>query len=255
VIERALLAMAAFALLGAAPSPTALVQRYVGALSDGRYADAFALLSDGERAYFRSAENFASAFTAGGWRIVSYRFAGARAKVIFVREDVRYRDWARDRDAAATLTAGYAVVGAPGALRIDDPGKPWRAFAARAEQSAQNVRVRVKKVSFFARRIEVVLTVANLGDAFVTLLPYGRGVLRDDAGGVYRPIATRDWTLTDRQLFLGLRLAPNAQYTGQLSFATERLDDRSRRFTLTVAPVVRDGAQEPFAIEVANIAP
>ena len=62
----------------------------------------------------------------------------------------------------------------------------------------------VKKVDFFPDRIDVVVTFANLGDTFVTLLPYGKSVLRDDRGGVYRILATKDWTITDKQLYQGV---------------------------------------------------
>jgi hypothetical protein len=113
----------------------------------------------------------------------------------------------------------------------------------------------VKKVSFYARAIACVVTFANVGNGFLTLLPYGRSVLRDDAGHVYHPIVnTVSWIDTDRRLFLGMHLAANAQITGVLSFASPRLDDRARTYTLTVAPNVRDGADAPFSVDVADLA-
>ena len=60
---------------------------------------------------------------------------------------------------------------------------------------------------------------------------------------------------TDRRLFLGVRLASDEQMTGVLSFASPRLDDRPRRFSLTVAPNLRDGSDAPFALDVANVTP
>ena len=60
------------------------------------------------------------------------------------------------------------------------------------------------------------------------------------AGQPYRIIETRDWSLTDRTLFEGLRLAPSAQYTGMLAFACGPLDNSARIFTLTVAPLLID---------------
>ena len=74
----------------------------------------------------------------------------------------------------------------------------------------------------------MVVTFANLGDNFVTVLPYGKSVLRDDRGGVYRILATKNWTVTDKPLFEGVPLAPNAQYTGSLAFTAPRLGDVKR---------------------------
>jgi hypothetical protein len=258
----ALLATVVAAALATAAVPenaqTMLVRRYVEALKGERYADAYALLNAGERAYFKNAQNFASVFTAGEWRILSYKITGARGddahRVVFVREDVRYRDQRRDAPASATLTAGYEVLGSGANARIGDPGKPWRAFAPHAQADAQHIRVRVRKMSFFKRRIELVVTIANLGDRYVTVLPYGRSVLRDDVGNVYRLLSTRDWSLTDRPLFMGLRLAPSEQYTGQLSFATTGIDEGQHRYTLTLSPNLRDGADEPFTLELGGIA-
>ena len=99
------------------------------------------------------------------------------------------------------------------------------------------------------------MTFANAGEGFVTLLPYDRSVLRDETGRVYPLISdTASWNNTDRQLFLGVRLAADAQVTGVLSFASPRLADRAQRFTLTVSPNLRAGAGAPFALDVANVA-
>ena len=77
---------------------------------------------------------------------------------------------------------------------------------------AHGLRVTVKKVSFYQHAIACVVTFANVGDGFLTLLPYGRSVLRDETGRVYPLISdTASWNNTDRQLFLGVRLAADAQ--------------------------------------------
>jgi hypothetical protein len=269
VIRRSIAAAgAAVVLLAAAPQPrldpvpagaqTALVRRYVAALAAQRYADAYALLDAPARAYFRNPRNFASGFTADGFGIASYALAGtrgnARFRVYFVREAIRLRDPARDVAAAATVTVPYGVSGSDARARIKDLGRPWRAFATAASATSGGLRVTVKKVSFYQHAIACVVTFANLGNGFLTLLPYGRSVLRDDAGHVYRPIVNAtSWTNTDRRLFLGVRLAADEQLTGVLSFASPRLADGAHRFTLTVAPNLRDGADAPFALEVANL--
>lgn len=262
-------AVAAMVLLAAAPPTrldpvrpgpqTAALRRYVDALAAHRYADAFALLDPAARAYFRTAENFASGFTADGFAIASYTFVGTRGnakfRLYFARESIRLRDPARDAVATAKVTVPYGVIGNDAGARIKDLGRPWRAFATPVSATTAGLRVTVKKVAFYQHAIACVVTFANVGDGFLTLLPYGRSVLRDDAGHVYRPIRnTTTWLDTDRRLFLGVRLAADAQITGVLSFTSPRLDDRARRFTLTVAPNLRDGSDAPFALDVPGIA-
>lgn len=260
-------AAAAVMLLGAAPAPpldpapanaqTALVRGYVDNLAAGRYASAYALLDAPARAYFRSARNYAGTFTADGFALASYALLGvrgdARFRVYFVREQLRLTDPARDAPADADVTVVYGVLGSGAAARIKDLGRPWRAFASTAAARAGGLRVRVKKVSFYNRAIAVVVTIANAGNGFLTVLPYGRSVLRDDAGAVYHPVVDRTWARTDRRLFLGVRLAAGEQITGVLSFASPRLDDRARRFTLTLGPNLRDGAAAPFSLDVSGL--
>jgi hypothetical protein len=259
-------AAAAVVLLAAAPpaydpvpagSQTALVRRYVDALAARRYAAAFALLDAGGRAYFRNAANFAGTFTADGFAIVSYALAGARGndvfRVYFVRESVRLDDPARDVAATANVIVPYGVAGSGAGARIKDLGRPWRAIATATSASASGLRVTVKKISFYEHQVALVVTFANVGNGFLTLLPYGRSVLRDADGAVYRPVVNANWVRSDRRFFLGVRLAADEQITGALSFATPRLDDRARRFTLTVGPNLRDGSGAPFALDVANL--
>jgi hypothetical protein len=87
------------------------------------------------------------------------------------------------------------------------------------------------------------------------VLPYGLSVLRDGLGAIDRPIVDRNWVRTDRRLFLGVRLPADAQITGVLTFASPRLDERPRQFTLTLGPLLREGADAPFALDVAGLAP
>ncbi len=120
--------------------------------------------------------------------------------------------------------------------------------------TTNGLRVRVIKMAFYTRRIEVVLSIANVGDKFVTALPYGKSVLRDGSGAIYRILATKDWRLTNQQLFLGLRLAPDAQYTGTIAFESPLLDDAARTWELTLGPVLTDGGDAPFSVVVGGIA-
>jgi hypothetical protein len=238
---------------------TTIVRSYLAALRDARFDEAYRLLDAAERRYYRNAENLRSIYAADAYRISVFTLLGAhgddvRGRVYFARETARFRDHAHDLDLTVTATVPVGVVSEPEGWRIKDPGHPWRAFAAHASAHVNGIDVTVKKMSFFARRIEAVLTFANTGATFVTVLPYGKSVLRDAAGHPYRLIETRDWSLTDKQLFEGLRLAPNARYTGTLAFACEPLDSTLRSFALTVAPVLADGGDAPFEIRVDAIA-
>jgi hypothetical protein len=240
---------------------TMLVQTYLLALQQGRYRAAFGLLNARERTYYRDPANFASVYAADAYRIQTFALIGTRAdepvgRVYFARETARFRDHAHDLDLTVVATVPVGVVAEHGGgWRIKDPGHPWRAFAAAASANVNGVRVTVKKMSFFARRLEAVVSFVNTGPTFVTVLPYGKSLLRDAAGQPFRIIETRDWSLTDKKLFEGLRLAPNAEYTGTLAFACEPLDNSARTFTLTVAPLLADGAVAPFAVSIDAIAP
>ncbi len=233
----------------------ALVQRYLDAQRAGRYEAAYRLLSDSERAYFGDAASYRSVFDADGIELRAARIVGARGdergRVFFVRERLAFRDYAHDARRVIEAVVPLGVLGEHGALHVKDPGKPYRAFAAQAAGSADGLRVLVKKVDFYPDRIDVVVTFVNLGDTFVTLLPYGKSVLRDDRGGIYRIAASRDWTVTDKRLFEGVPLAPNAQYTGSLAFAAPRLGAGKRTWSLTIAPALRQGGDTPFEVTVA----
>ena len=251
----------AVALLGAAPLPklgpvpagpqTQAVRTYLDALKREDYTKAFALLATRDRTYFRNAKNFASVFTADRLRLRSYALVGARGdsrgRVFFARESLRFYNHFKNAPFKGDVTVGLGTLDEQG-WRIRDIGHPWSAYPAETTQTVDDVRIQIRKVSFFERRIEVVLNIANLGSSFVTVLPYGKSVLRDTSGNVYRLLATKDPLLTDRQLFIGLRLAPSAQYSGTLQFETPLLAAQPTGFSLTIAPFLRDGGDTPGEI-------
>ena len=259
-------ALLAFATIGAAPrygpvpaSPqTAVVQRYVDAVRARDFDAAFALLAADERAYFGDAAAFRGVYDADGFVLQSARVLGARGdergRVFFVRERFAYVDHASDARRVADATVPIGVLRDHGALRVKDPGKPYRAYASASSARVNDLRVTVKKVEFFADRIAVIATFTNLGDGAVTVLPYNKSVLRDDRGGAYRIVASKNWAITDKQLYVGLRLAPNAQYTGTLAFGAGRVDARALALTLTVAPALRAGGNAPFDVSVPIVA-
>jgi len=233
---------------------TATLERFLKAMEANRWDQAYALLNSDAKRYYRNAKNFQSIYAADQFVVRDYKLLGMRAdrsgRVYFVRETANYLDHAHDTTLTISVNIPIGVLAEAGQLRIKDPGHPWKAAAPNAVASSADVRVTVKKISYYPRRVEVVVTIANLGDGFVTALPYGKSILRDDAGHVYPLIDTRDWTLTDKQLFEGIRLPANGQYTGFLSFETPPLGDAPRTYTMTVAPLIRDGADAPISIDV-----
>ena len=268
-------ACAAVVLMGAAPAPpvrpmsanpagpipassqTEIVRRYLDALGARRYAAAYALLDAPGRAYFRTPANFASTFQADEFSLLSYTLRASdgsdRLRVYVVREHVRLRDPARNATGTATIDVTYGVLGSGTHARVRDLGRPWKSFAVSTTASSDALRVAVQKISFYGKRISVVVTIANLGTGFVTLLPYGRSTLRDDLGHVYHPAKIDAAARAARTFAFGAHLAANAQLTGALEFDAPRDATDARSFALTVAPNVRDGADAPFSVEVAPI--
>jgi len=253
-----LLAAGAVALLPAAaraalqPAQRAVLQQYVGALQAGRFDRAFALLSPDEQRYFRTSANLASIYQADGVKIDGFTIVASQSdqlgKVAIVSERNEFFDERRQSPEHATAKVAYGILRGAHGLTIKDPLHPWRALAPHGFAASVNgIDVTVRKISFFTGRLELVATFANVGDTTVTLLPYGRTVLRDQNGKSYPPIASRLPGLTDKTLYTGLRLAPQAQYTGLMSFLTpDRFEPKS--LNLTIAPVLADGADAPFEI-------
>lgn len=242
------------------PPQRTVLKAYLDALSHGRYAAAYALLSADERRYYGSVDHFTSVYTADRFTIRSYTILGSESTragtVAVVSERVGFIDHAHETAASVSAKVPYALVSGPGGTPvIRDPGHPWRAYAPVAfAGESDGLRATVRKISFFTGRVELIVNFQNYSPAAVTLLPYGRSTLRDASGHVYHPIATRLSALTDKALYTGLRLPSSGQYTGFLTFATP---DRFTplRVRLTLAPALADGADAPFAIDLGPFSP
>ncbi|MDQ2858557.1 MAG: hypothetical protein M3R53_07910 [Candidatus Eremiobacteraeota bacterium] len=232
------------------PQEYGVLTRYLTALQAHRYAQAFDLLSNGERIYFGSAANFASAYSADKLALRSFRIVAsepaAGGMLVYVFERVVFYEYSHRAAVSMQAKVAYAIVGSPGRPRVKDPNHPWRALAPQNRSvTSGGVRVTLDKLSFFTGRLELVITFSNIGDGIVTLLPYGKSVVRDEAGRTYLPIESRSNAVTDIALFEGLRLPANARYTGAISFATPNRFS-PKVLTVTFAPALRDGAGTPF---------
>ena len=231
---------------------------YARALGTGDYRAAYGMLSRGAQRYFGTTQNYVSVWKAERFSAADFHAVSSmpvrNAQIVAIRETIRYYNHGQGREMRGKLVMRYAVVKESNGYRIADDGHPYRSVTPQSALNRGGVKLTVAELAFFPRRIEVAVTFENDSSSFVTFLPYGRSVLRDESH-VYQPLITRNWLLTDRQLFLGLRLAPNARYTGQIDFLTTgRLDDRARRFTLTVAPALRQGADQPEEFTLPAIA-
>jgi len=264
-VRLALSFVAIAAAMWAAPARAALgtpqravLQQYLGALEGGHFNTAFALLAPDEQRYFGTAANLASVFVADRVKIDGFTIVSSRSDklgtVALVSERIEFFDLRRQSPGRATVKVAYGILRGPNGLSIKDPFHPWRAIAPdNVEATVNGVRIVERKVSFFTGRVELVATFENVGDATVTLLPYGRTVLRDQSGKPYPPIASRLPGLTDKTLYTGLRLAPQAEYTGLMTFLTpNRFDPKS--LSLTIAPALTDGADAPFEIPLPPLA-
>jgi len=259
------LAVASFAALALASRPApaiatapaadrAILTRFLDALRTRNYDAAFALLSKPERAYFGSASNYASSYAADRFELDSYRLVTTtqtrEGTVAVVSERLHVFSHKQQAAGAITSTFAYGIVRVGGTLGIKDPYHPWRAIVpSNWLATASGVTAIVRKLSFYTGRIELLVTFQNRSEATVTILPYGRSIVRDGDDHVHRPIATKLAGLTDAQLYRGVRLAPGAQYTGAMTFFTS---DRFMPASLsaTIAPLLADGADAPFALEL-----
>jgi len=239
------------------PAERLVLTQYLTALQHGDYAGAFARLSADEQRYFRSPRNVAAVFAADRFALEAFTIvesAGAAAGTIaVVRERVRFFDHAHQREGVLSANVRYGIVAGAHGPAVKDPFHPWFAFApADASATANGVRLSVRKLSFYTGRLEVLLTFANRSETTVTVLPYGRSVVRDDAGKIHAPIRSKLPGLTDATLFEGLRLPPSGQYTGALTFfSPDRFTPKILR--LTVAPALADGADAPFEFALPDI--
>ncbi|MDQ6932423.1 MAG: hypothetical protein M3160_04515 [Candidatus Eremiobacteraeota bacterium] len=229
---------------------------YLGALMHRDYGTAYAHLTGSERRYFHNARNLASVFEADHFRLRRYAVAGSigndARRIIFVREQFSVKDFAHNSDVTLDATVPYGILRSENHYDVKDAGHPWKALVLNVDSTNRGASVAVRKVSLFPKYVQLLLTFVNRGDGFLTILPYRKSVLKDDRGSIYRIIEAKDWRITDKQLFLGLRIAGNAQYTGFLNFGLPK-GSIAGNLHLEVAPLLRDGDAVPFSVSLPTI--
>ena len=252
---RALFFVVAFA-AGAVPvrasDAVATLRTYLQAVSSADYARAYASLDTPSRRYYGSERNYASWFRALHVRLRSYKISPV-AGGLEAQEQLRLFDPALGRDAAGVQRVRYALTRERGAVLVRDLEHPRQAFAPSAQATVDGACVVVDDVELYRSHVAIRLTLRKTDAGFATFLPYNKTVLTDQDERVYPLLVSHDWRVTDKTLFLGMRLAGNAQYTGTMRFripggATPRV------LHLEVAPVVRDGGRlAPFGVPLPPI--
>jgi hypothetical protein len=231
-----------------------ILTRFLTSLQHQQYDVAFALLSKPEKSYFASAANYASAYTADRVKIDSFQILGSTVAggitVAIVAEKFEFFEPKRQAVAIVSAKVPYGIVNVGGALGIKDPYHPWRAIAPENwSVTTSGVTATVRKIAFFTGRVELTIAFDNRSESTVTLLPYGRSVVRDQSGAVHQPIETKLQGLTDAELYKGVLLQSGARYTGTMTFFTaNRFAPTS--LSVTLAPMLADGADAPFNLEL-----
>lgn len=236
--------------VSAAAPGQADAQRYAQALLHADYHSAYARLTRGSQTYYGSEANFGSWFRASHVRVERADVRAQRgAEFTIVLRGMLF-DFTQERIVPGRIT--FAVSAA--SRGIEDRSRPRKTATPSGVAAANGATAIVRDIEFYEHRIALRLTLVNTGSGFATFLPYNKTVLKDQDDRVYPLIAGRDWALTDRPMFAGLRLAGNAEYTGVMCFRIPT-GATPRQLHLEIAPVIRAGADaRPFALSFPTLA-
>jgi hypothetical protein len=251
---------------GASPSPVPgvvansaavkAVNDYVGALARQDYSAAYALLPASQQSYFGSVQNFASNPQSTQYRIKKFSVISAlpHGEIIefTVHEDVTFLDVGTHRTISAGVKEPYFALDENGSWRVKQLYLPWKSFAPELTGSAQKVSVTVHRIQFYDKRIQVDCTVRNDATTPVQVLPLGKTVL-DDGTAKTPALDTPTFPLNSLAFFEGFRLLPGHESSGYINFPVSQKKDADQSFTLTITPLVFDGAEQSFGVVVGPI--
>jgi len=248
----------------AAPAPTpdpgavAAVKRYLSALGKPDAAAAYALLTPGQRAYFRNARNFASNYSTTGYRIVSSSIIKATVRsadlVQFdVRQTTSFLDVTQGTTGSASAVEPYFALRTGGVWGVKEIYEPWKSYAPKTSARAGGLEVIVDRVEFFDRRVLIVCTLRGVGTKPVQVLPLLQSTLRIGDSTV-AAMNDADFPLNDRTLFEGAHVYPYHQVVGYINFPWTSHADADLTATLVIKPIVEDGAQGPVFATIGPIA-
>jgi hypothetical protein len=236
------------------PGAVAAVKRYVTALEKPDAAAAYALLTAAQQRYFGNARNFASNYAATGYRIAGFSVAKVTARSadivqVDVAQTASFFDIAMQKPSTAQMTEPYFALRTNGAWGVKEIYVPWKSYAPNAQASGGGVTAIVNRIEFFDHRIRVYCTLRDLGSKPVQVLPLLRSTMTIGGKSV-AAIDTADFPLNDEQFFEGARIYPLHQAVGYINFPLASRSDADLKATITIGPVVADGAPQPSFVTI-----
>jgi len=238
------------------PDPGAVdaVKRYVTALEKPDADAAYRLLTPAQQHYFGNARNFASNYTATRYRIVDFTVAkvtvrSAAIVEVDVAQTSSFFDIANEKTSTAQVTEPYFALRANGAWGVKEIYVPWKSYAPNAQASGGGITVIVDRIEFFDHRMRVYCTLRDLGSKAVQVLPLLRSTMTI-AGKTVAALDTADFPLNDEQFFEGARVYPMHQAVGYINFPLPSRTDTALKATITIGPVVADGASQPAFVTI-----
>lgn len=242
----------------ASPQPDAgavdAVRRYVTALEKPDTHAAFASLTPAQQHYFGDAENFASNYTTTGYRIVTFSIGKVTARAadlveVDVAQTASFFDITTQKTTTAVVTEPYFALRTGGAWGVKEIYVPWKSYAPKTQASAGGVTAIVDRIEFFDKRVRVYCTLRDLSGKAAQVLPLLRSTMTI-GGKKIGVLDTADFPLNDEQFFEGVRLYPLHQLVGYMNFPLASKTDSDLNVTITIAPVVADGATAPAIITI-----
>jgi hypothetical protein len=239
-----------------APDPGAVdaVRRYVTALERSDTQAAYALLTPAQQRYFVDVRNYASNYSTTGYRIVSFSIAKTTTRAadlveVDVAQTASFYDITSERTTTAQVTEPYFALRSGGTWGVKEIYVPWKSYAPKVKATAGGVTAIVDRIEFFDHRVRVYCTLRDLGDKAAQVLPLLRSTM-SIGGADLAVLDTADFPLNDEQFFEGVRLYPLHQAVGYMNFPLASKADKDLKVTITIAPVVTDGASSPSSITI-----
>lgn len=231
------------------------VKAYLAALHAQDMRAAFARLTPSQRKYFISIGNFASNFESTAYALERYKLGttiphGNGTYEIDVRETFQVRDAATGARLRVTTDEPYFAIEEDGAMGVKQIGQPWRAYALDARGEAQGLLVRVVRVEYFDRRVQLDCVFYNRGRVPITILPLLKSTLSIDGARPVAAFSDARFPLNDKALFKGPIIAPGTGVSGYISFPLAAKVDAAQRLGLVVAPALAQSAEAPFSVSV-----
>jgi len=236
------------------PGAVAVVKRYVTALGKPDASAAYGLLTPAQQRYFGNTRNFASNYAATAYRIVDFSIAKVTMRSsdiaeVDVAQTASFFDIAMQKMSTARVTEPYFALRANGAWRVKEIYVPWKSYAPNVQAAGGGVTAVVNRIEFFDHRVRVYCTLRDLAAKPVQVLPLLRSTMTL-GGKTVKALDAADFPLNDEQFFEGARIYPMHQTVGYINFPLTSRADADLKPTITIGPVVADGASQPSFVTI-----